>query len=298
MDDSRPAPAVTSAPAVDELRAGLFMIAGATCFAIHFAVVKFLTLSLPVPVIVLWRGIFAVLAFSPNVLSRGWRILATGRPASHGWRSLFGFSSFLLFVYAVGMLPLGDAVALTFSSPFWSVLLGIVVFHDRMTWRLALAVLVGFSGVVLIAQPSGATGLGLGAGLALGSAVIGSLAMMMVKQLSRSEPPERITFYFAFGGTIFALPLAAYDWAWPALADWPYLLVSGGLFYLGQICLTNAYARGTFSRVAPLDLTRLPVSVVIGLLWFAEVPTAVALGGMALIALASLDILFQSRRTA
>src|SRR5262249_276074 len=107
---------------------------------------------------------------------------------------------------------------------------------------------------------------------------------------------ERIAFYFMVGGGVLVFPLAAYNWTWPALHLWPFLIASGGLFYLGQHCLSSAYAYGTFSLVAPLDLVRLPLSVVIGLVWFNEVPTVVTLAGIALIAVASIDILLQGRK--
>lgn len=301
MDDSRrTSPVATDTgggPQPDELRGGLFMVAGAAALAIHFAIIKYMTAELPEPVIALWRAIFALILFAtPRLVKGNWRSLATNRPISHFWRAAFGFASFLIFVYALGMLPLGDTVALSFTTPFWSVLIGAVVFRDRFSWRFAVSLALGFGGVLLIAQPSSATGLSLGAILALTSAALGSLAMMMVKQLAGSEPPDRIAFYFALGGGVCAIPLAAFDWAWPAPADWPYLIALGVLFGIGQVCLSSAYAYGTFSRVAPLDLTRLPFSVIVGLLWLGEVPTPLALAGMALIALASIDLLLQGRK--
>ena len=290
-----PAPAST-APKLDEWRAGLFMIVGAATLATHFAVIKYLTLDLPQPVLALWRGIFAALIFMPRVLYSGWGLIATSRPVGHAWRSFFGFISFLLFIYTLGLLPLGDAVAISFTSPFWSVILGFVVFRDRMNWRLAAAVAVAFSGVLLIAQPSGGGSLGWGAVLGLASAVLTSLAMMMIKQLTKSEPPDRIAFYFMIGGAVFALPITAFDWVWPHGVEWLWLIGCAAMFYVGQTCLARAYAHGTFSRVAPLDLVRLPVSLAVGFLWFGEVPTLLGFAGMALIALATLDLLLQSRK--
>src|SRR5277367_2780902 len=175
------------------------MLSGACLLATHFAIIKYLTADLPEPVIALWRGVFACLLFMPRVARGGWAVIATSRPMGHTWRSLFGFASFLMFIYALRLLPLGDAVAITFTAPFWSVLLSVAVLHDRMTWRLALALAFGFAGVLLIAQPSGSAGFGLGALLALGSAVIGSFAMMTLKQLTRTEPADRIAFYFMVG---------------------------------------------------------------------------------------------------
>ncbi len=301
MPDSNvpvPASAATAAaPAHDELRAGLFMVGAATCFALAFALVKWLTAELPEAVLTLWRSAFAVLVFLPMVWHAGPRhFLSTSRPVGHFWRAAVGYSSFILFVYALARLPLGDTIALGFTAPFWSVLLGVVVFRDRMTWRLAFAVAAGFCGVLLVTQPgsqaSGATSVTVGIACALSSAVLTSLAMMMVKQLTKTEPPDRIAFYFMMGATVLSLPLAGFDWQWPAPRHWPFLFLCGAGFYVGQVCLTRAYAYGTFSRVAPLDLVRLPLSVVIGMAWFHEVPNGLALAGMALIVLAALDILF------
>lgn len=283
-------------PPINDLRGGLFIIGAVSCFSVAFLIIKQLSVDLPEPMIGFLRSVFAVLFFLPMIFKRGVGFLATARPFGHLWRSAFGYISFLMFIYAVARLPLGDAVALSFTSPFWSILIGVAVFGDKMTWRLALAVAVGFSGVLLIAQPSAAAGLGIGAIIAVSSAVFTSLAMMMVKQLAGTEPPDRTAFYFMFmSGFVAAIP-AALDWQWPSAHHWPGLIAIGALFSLGQTFLTRGYTYGTFSRVAPLDFVRLPLSLLFGFIWFGEVPALLAVGGMALIVLASLDLLVFSRK--
>lgn len=295
-DTQSAAPEAPPKPPTDDLRGGLFLIGGVSCFSVAFLIIKQLAVDLPEPMIGLLRSIFAVLFFLPMILKRGVGFLATSRPIGHFWRAAFGYISFLMFIYAVARLPLGDAVALSFTSPFWSILIGVAVFGDRLTLRLGIAVAVGFGGVLLIAQPSAEAGLGIGAVIAISSAVFTSLAMMMVKQLAATEPPDRTAFYFMFvSGFVAAIP-AAFDWQWPSAHHWPGLIAIGALFYGGQLMLTRGYTYGTFSRVAPLDFVRLPLSLLLGFLWFGEVPAALAAGGMALIVLASLDILFSGRR--
>lgn len=282
----------------NELRGGLFLIGAVSCFSVAFLIIKQLSVDLPEPMIGFLRSVFAVLFFLPMILMRGVGFLATSRPFSHFWRSAFGYASFLIFIYAVARLPLGDAVALSFTSPFWSILIGALVFGDKLTIRLGIAVAIGFSGVLLIAQPSAASGLGFGAMLAISSAVFTSLAMMMVKQLSGTEPPDRTAFYFMFVSGFVAVIPAALDWQWPSAHHWPGLIAIGALFYAGQLMLTRGYTYGTFSRIAPLDFVRLPLSLLLGYLWFGEVPATLAVGGMALIVLASLDLLLSGRKKA
>ncbi len=292
-----PKPAEAAKPAASDLRGGLFMVGAVLSFTLAFSVIKQLTGELSESVIGLFRSLCSLVFFLPLLARRGIGFLATSRPLGHFWRAAFGYGSFLLFVFAVARLPLGDAVALSFTSPFWSILIGVFLFGDRMTIRLGLAVLVGFGGVLLIAQPSAETGLSVGAMIAISSAVITSLAMMMVKQLSGSEPPDRVAFYFMFMSSFIAMVPAAFDWTPPEARHMLPLFFIGGLFYLGQTCLSRAYAYGTFSRMAPLDFVRLPSALLLGFFIFGEIPATIALIGMALIVAASLDILLGGRKT-
>jgi len=294
--DPAPNPPEATRPPADDIRGGLFLIVAVLCFTAAFGVIKQLTAELPEPVIGVMRSIFALVFFLPMLASRGLAFFKTSRPISHFWRAAFGYGSFLLFVYAVARLPLGDAVALSFTSPFWSILIGWLVFRDRITPRLGLAVVVGFSGVLLIAQPSASAGLGVGAIIAIVSAVMTSLAMMMVKQLSGSEPPDRVAFYFMFVSAIIGAVPAAFDWAMPQLHHVPWLAGIGALFFVGQTALSRAYLYGTFSRMAPLDFVRLPTALLLGFFIFGEIPATIALLGMGLIVVASLDILLGGRR--
>ena len=291
-----PKPAEAAKPATDDIRGGIFLVIAVLCFTAAFSVIKQLTFELPEPIIGVFRSIFALVFFLPMLFSRGFAFFKTSRPIGHFWRAAFGYGSFLLFVYAVARLPLGDAVALSFTSPFWSIIIGVLVFRDRITLRLAIAVVIGFSGVLLIAQPSASVGLGVGAIIAIVSAVMTSLAMMMVKQLSGSEPPDRVAFYFMFVSAIIGLIPAAFDWQLPSLHHVPWLAAIGGLFFVGQTALSRAYLYGTFSRMAPLDFVRLPTALLLGFFIFGEVPATIALVGMVLIVAASLDILLGGRR--
>ena len=288
--------AAAAPPPGNDLRGGIYLIVAVLCFTAAFSIIKQLTADLSEPVIGLFRSLFALVFFLPLLAQKGFGFFKTARPIGHLWRAIFGYASFLLFVYAVARLPLGDAVALSFTSPFWSILIGAAVFGDRITWRLALAVAIGFSGVLLIAQPSAEAGLGVGAIIAITSAVGTSLAMMMVKQLSGSEPPDRVAFYFMFVSAWIALIPAAFDWTTPQLEHLPWLAFIGGLFFVGQTFLSRAYMYGTFSRMAPLDFVRLPAALTLGYLVFGEVPALIAVVGMALIVAASLDILLGGRR--
>lgn len=279
----------------DDLRGAIYMVVGAVSFAVSFAIVKDLTFTVTQPVIILFRSAFALCCFIPLIVRRGPGFMATANPIGHLWRSALGFVGYNLFVAALTRLPLGDTIAYSFTQPFWAILFGVVLFGERLNWRLCVTIVAGGAGVVLIAGPSGQ--LGLGVALALGNALFGAMAMVALKRLSASEPPDRISFYFMAFGMLIAGALAPFDWSTPTAWEWLELFGTGVTFYLGQQCLTRAYTYGRISRVSPLDFIRLPISVALGYFWFDEIPELYGIIGMALIAAAAVDLLVVARRS-
>jgi drug/metabolite transporter (DMT)-like permease len=115
--------------------------------------------------------------------------------------------------------------------------------------------------------------------------------MMKVKQLSATEPPDRITFYFLANGLLIGLLPALATWATPTPIQLALLAAMGAISCIGQMCLTRGYALGQFSKMAPMDFCRLPLAIALGFALFGEWPDVAGLAGMAIIVAASLFIL-------
>lgn len=273
----------------DDLRGGLWMILGGLCFTIVGVVIKTLGSELPPTVIVLFRHIFALLCFVPIVLREGATLIYTKRYFEHFYRGVFGFLSFYGLVYALPRLNLADVTALTFTAPLWSLMLSVLFLGEPIRPSRWLATAVGFGGMLMIAKPSGQIDWAMVA--ALGAALFTSLAMMKVKQLSATEPPDRIAFYFLLNGVLLGAPLAAPGWRTPDVRQLIWLAGIGAISFVGQICLSRGYALGQFTKMAPMDFFRLPLAILLGFLMFAELPDTLALVGMAIVVAASLFIL-------
>ncbi len=271
-----------------DARGALFMLAGGAFMTLAHSTFKYLAGELPWGVIALGRHVVGVLCFAPLILRRGPGAFRTQRPFAHFARTCFGFASYMTFVYALTRLSFGDTVALSFTAPFWAAIIAVIFLRETVVPVRLIATLVGFLGVVLIAKPGGSFHPAML--VALGSAVFMSLAMFQVRQLASSESPDRITFYFMLFGNLLALPFALADWQTPEWRHVPYLALIGVAAFFGQRCLTRGYALGTFSKMAPMDFLRLPWSVAIGLLVFAEVPDPWSVLGMLIVALALLAI--------
>jgi drug/metabolite transporter (DMT)-like permease len=248
----------------------LWMLAAVVTLTVMFAIIKQLAQELPVFVVALFRTGVGLLFFLPWLMRLGWPGVRTARLGAHFLRAFFGIAAFAALVYALGELILADAIVLSFSSPFWSILISAMVLGEVIRLPRALATAAGFIGVLAIVKPQG--GIDPAMLAALASAVLVSAAMIIMKRLTATEPSGRIVFYFFFFGTLLLLPPAIATWREPTLAQLGWLVASGFLGATGQFFLTRAYDAAEVSFVAPFDFLRMPVAALIGFLVFAEIP--------------------------
>jgi drug/metabolite transporter (DMT)-like permease len=276
----------------NDIKGAVYIVSGAICFAICGGLIKHLTAEMSWGTVGFLRHVVALPFFLPMIWRKGWGSVATRRPLGHLLRGSAGFSSFILFVLALTHMRIGDAYALSYTTPFWSLGIAVLVFGERLgIWRV-VATAVGFAGVLMVVKPTG--DYNVFAFVALASASLTSIAMMMVKQLSATEPPDRIAFWFILVGLPLGAPLAAFAWTPPDAKALLPLLLLGALTWLGQRCLSRGYSIGQFSKMAPLVFVQVAIATGIGIVFFDEVPDPLAAVGMVLIAAGAIAVL---RRT-
>lgn len=196
-------------------------------------------------------------------------------------RGLFGSASFALTVYALGHLILADAMVLSFTTPFWVIPLAALFLGEYAGWRRALATALGFIGVLLVLKPQ--FGIQDAMLIALLSALLRGFVVVFIKNLSSTEPPRRIVFWFFAVGVIVLAGPALLHWTTATHAQWGWLALAALGGWLGQEWLSRAYREGEATIIAPLEFTRIPIAAIIGLTVFAEIPDSWTLAGTAVI---------------
>jgi drug/metabolite transporter (DMT)-like permease len=200
-------------------------------------------------------------------------------------RGLFGTGSFALTVYALGELILADAVVLSFTTPFWVIPLAALFLGEFAGWRRVGATAVGFAGVLIVMKPQ--FGIQEAMLIALLAAALRGFVVIFVKDLAGTEPPRRIVFwFFTVGFTILAVP-AILTWSHPTLAQWGWILVASVGGWVGQEWLSRAYREGEATVIAPIEFVRVPLSAIIGLTLFSEIPDIWTVAGTLVIVAAS-----------
>ncbi len=275
-------------PKLDNMVGVLWMLAAVLSLTAMFTILKQMTTELPVFVVAITRTFVALLFMTPWLMRVGLSGLATTRMRMHFLRSFFGIAAFACVMYALSKLLLSDTMVLSFTTPFWSIIVSALMLGEVIRRYRTIATIIGFFGVILIVKPQ--AGVDPAMLVALLGALLTSGAMISMKSLSRTEPPNRIVFLFFLYGTLILLPLAAITWQTPDLIQIGWLVLAGFLGTIGQIFLARAYSAADVTVVAPFDFIRLPLAALFGFVFLSETPDIWSGSGALIIIGASLYI--------
>ena len=236
-----------------------------------------------------FRNFFGLAFMVPWLFRTGLSGLRTSRLKLYIFRTSLGLVSMLCWFTALAMLPLSQAVALSFTAPLFATVGAALFLHEKVRGRRWTATVIGFLGVLIIARPE-AVGLSLGVALAIGSSVLSAAITLIVKRLSRTESSSAIVTYMVLIMTPMSLVPALFVWQMPALSVWPYLIATGMFGTAGHLCWVRAFRMADASAVLPFDYGRMLFAALIGYFAFAEIPDQWTWIGSGIIAAASFYI--------
>ncbi len=303
MPKDKPAPTKPPAPSPPggavpaNIRAAAYVALGGFLLIVMASLVKHLGQNLPALQILFVRSLAGLLVILPVVWRAGFGILKTDRFGLHTIRGMVGFIGNVCFFFALINLAIADTVAIQFSRPLIMVVAAALFLGEVVGFRRAAATAVGFAGIIMIARPFG-EGVDPWVLAALGGAVFGTLVVVAVKLLSRTEPTLVIMFYYALFTTLFSLIPALFVWQAPSSTQWALLLLTGTLSIVGQGMFTHGIGLGETSFVMPFDYLRIVYSFIFGMVLFAEVPGYWSFAGAAVIIATSVYLVRSARRKA
>jgi drug/metabolite transporter (DMT)-like permease len=213
----------------------------------------------------------------------------TGRMRLHAMRNVFHFAGQNLWFYGVAVIPLAQLFAFEFTTPLWVALLAPLVLGEALTGKRALACLLGFIGILIVARP-GISPLGIGH-LAGALAAIGFAGnVLLTKRLSKTESVWRILFWMTWMQLLFGLVCAGFDGdiALPQMASVKWVVIVGLCGLTAHLCITSALQCAPASTVSPMDFARLPIIAVVGMLLYDEPLEIAVFAGAALILISNL----------
>ena len=257
-----------------------YMVAASVLLAGLDAMAKYLGAAYPVTEVVWFRyAAHLGLALAVTTPTRGVRVFASRAPRLQAVRSVLLLGTSVLFFLALRYLPLAETAALTFSAPVITVALAGPLLGEQVTRTRAGIALLGFCGVVAVAQPLSAT-FGLPTLLPVATAVATSVYSILTRRLGAIDRGPTTWVYTGLAGTVLMLATAPFGWQMPDPRGLVLFLVLGLLGGLGHLALINAYMRVPASVIAPLGYLELAWATLLGIALFGEIPNGIAIAGM------------------
>ena len=227
----------------------------------------------------------------------GWRMAFQGNVRQAIIRALLFMVGYTAYFLAFPAMPLADVVALYFTAPLFVVALSRPFLGERQSASRWIAVLIGFGGALIVAQP-GVGGLGWAALLPIAAAIGYGLGQLMARRYGDTMNATELSFHqnwvYLVGALLFAFivsPIASTPdgggtmafllrpWELPDPRDAILLGLTGPIAVGGTILLTKAYREAPPGAVTPLEYTALIWDALWGLLLFSEVPDATTIIG-------------------
>ncbi len=252
-------------------RGALWVTVGTLIFAFNDTLVKALGGTIHPVEMVFFRYCVGTLLLVPVFWRAGFHVMATKRLPLHIGRGVLAGIGQAGAFYAVVHLLLADATAIQFSRPLFMTLLAVFILGEAVGWRRWAATAVGFGGVIVMVRPGNA-GLDVAWIVALVTALVFAVAMILIRKLAQTEPTARILFYYQMTGVGFFVAPAIWVWRTPVGIEWLLLVSIGAFTTAAMVCYVRGLAVGEASIVGPMEYTRLIYAAFLGYFLFAEVP--------------------------
>ena len=230
-------------------------------------------------------------------------------------RSILVVLCIVPYYLAIPVLPLADIVGIVFCSPIIITLLSVIVLKETVRLSYWLAIVAGFIGVLIIANPSGKLSM-TGVLLAFGSAWAYAIMSIVTRQINHGDHPITIAIYSlvfymlfclacTFSISLFGIQSGVHpsmdflvrDWVLPNQKEWTLLICLGLVGTVGFYYIARAYMIAPASHVAPYEYIYIIFVVVLSYIFFAEIPKTTTFFGISILILSGLYIWHHDKDT-
>ncbi|MCP1199483.1 DMT family transporter [Notoacmeibacter sp. MSK16QG-6] len=274
----------------------MLTLLGVSAFVVNDSLSRVAGTHLPVSQVMLIRGVFAALTLyiwlrwhGPlpplrDMLDR--RLLA---------RNVLDGSATILFLIALAQMPLANVFAILQGIPLAVTAGAALLLREPVGWRRWSAIGIGFIGVLICLRP-GADGFSVYAICLLVSVICSALREIVTRTIRPELPSTVVAFVTSIAVGLFGLlilPFESRSWQVVSTPDLAALFFAGVFVVLGLLATTAAVRSGDVSFSAPFRYGNLLVAILIGWIFFSELPDFVTLIGAAVIVSSGLFTLYR-----
>lgn len=279
----------------DRIPLGILYMLGATVlFAASTALSKWQVATYPFSEVLLFRQAVSLVVVALLIMpGAGLAVFRTQKLGQHFGRSLTQTAAQSCILIALSMMPIAGAMAINFSAPLFATLFAAFWLHEKIGVARAAALVIGFGGVLLVASP-GADSFGIGALFAVANAVLYGSVTAAVRGMSNTESAGTLTMYqMGFMTLFFVLAIPVFGFVTPTGVDAGVMIVGGVLNGFGQYWWTRALSLAPPAAVGPFYYFSLVWAIVLGYVFWGDVPTVALLAGSSIVVGSGLFLLWR-----
>jgi len=274
----------------------LFMLLASLSFAFMGGFAKVVSQMLPPVEVTFFRNIFGVVLVGLSI----WKIPLKqrgGKPFLLLFRGSMGFLALLAYFYIMAHIPLGEAVTYNKTSPIFVAIFAYIFLHEKLSKYALVAIVLGFIGIVFVAQPQGGTFdrydiLGIFSGIGA------ALAYTSIRELRKYYDTRTIVMSFMGVGTIAPLLLMLltpyievsqeFEWMFakfvmPQGVEWGYVTAVGVFATISQLLMTKAYELTKAGIVGTISYSNIVFALIIGIILGDPIPNIWTIFGILLV---------------
>ena len=279
------------------VRAIVLMIVSGLLLTLNDAIAKWLTAHYPIGQLMAARGgLVVVIAILWAFVIRRPQSLVIYRWGPQVTRGVLMVVSTFLFVTGLSLLPIADAIAITFAGPIFATALAALLLKEPVGWRRWTAVGVGFAGVLIMVRPAPDV-VQWAALVPLAAAFIGAFRDIITRTMSAGGESTLATLVVSTGivslGRLLTLP-----WGWEpvTLEHWGLFAASAVLVAIAQACMIESFRWGEVGLVGPFKYVSLVWAVLAGLIIWGDIPSVLTILGSAIVIGSGLYIWWRETR--
>ena len=254
---------------------GLFVLVG--------VLVRILSKDIDLFQILFLRQMVFIAILIPAMWTSFDELLAPRKKKLHALRIIGAFLALYLGFVTVSNLPLADATVLGFTQVLFVALIAKIFLSESVGKLRLLTILVGFIGVILVVQPRFDDASFLYSMMGLIGAFGAAVAVVCVRQMSKTESRTLLLSYQAIFVGLIAFVPSLFAWQWPSWSQWLLLILVGVTSSLAQWIGVTAYKLAQANVVANVEYAKIIYSLILGYFLFSEEPNTVALVGALII---------------
>ena len=238
---------------------------------------------IPLFQVVFFRNFFALLPLIFFIYFLKLNFRSINNYKLHIARAFIGVTAMSLFFVSIRYVPLVEMQTISYSSVFFISILSIFFLGEKIGYRRIIAIFIGFLGVLIILKPSTELFSNYSV-LPLIASLFLSMAVIVLKKILLTNNNILSVWIFTVLCTIISLFFYNENWVWPNNLDLSFMIASGILGFIAQICLTKSFQLADASILAPIDFSSVIWSFSLGYIFFGElISSDVLIGGLIII---------------